>query len=132
MATAHDVDILARTVYGEARSESWQGKQAVAFVVKNRADKSGRTLAQECQKKWQFSAWNEGDPNRDKLLSVTMDNRVYQECLAAALTVICGKAGADPTEGSRHYHTAGVTPSWSRGKVPVCQIGGHFFFNDIQ
>lgn len=31
-----DVDILARTIYGEARSEGQEGMEAVACVVMNR------------------------------------------------------------------------------------------------
>lgn len=58
----HDIDILARTIYGEARGEKTAGKKAVACVIMNRykAKKwfSGKTIAETCQKPWQFSCWN--------------------------------------------------------------------------
>lgn len=35
-AAQHAADVLARTLYGEARGESVRGKEAVAAVVMNR------------------------------------------------------------------------------------------------
>lgn len=64
--TAGDIDILARTIYGEARGEPWEGKIAVAWVVRNRAERGGwwgDTIREVCLKPWQFSCWNETDPN---------------------------------------------------------------------
>lgn len=53
-----DVDIIARTIMGEARGESGQGKAAVGHVIVNRtkADKwySG-TIFEVCRKPFQFS-----------------------------------------------------------------------------
>lgn len=40
--TTSDVDVLARTIYGEARGESISGMEAVAFVVLNRVAFSKR------------------------------------------------------------------------------------------
>ena len=135
MATALDIDTLARTIYGEARSESQQGKRAVAFVVLNRVAKQtwyGKTVLGVCKRRWQFSCWNPNDPNREKLLAVTLDKPSFQNAYCAALSVLCGHAGADPTIGATHYHTPSVAPRWSRGKVPVVQIGKHLFFNDVR
>ena len=39
-----DLDALTRVVYGEARGESDEGKIAVAWVVKNRCAKSGKSI----------------------------------------------------------------------------------------
>ena len=44
MYRSKDVDILARTIYGEARGESEIGKRAVASVILNRY-KSGKWFA---------------------------------------------------------------------------------------
>lgn len=67
-----DTDILARTIYGEARGESISGQEAIASVILNRvafAKRRGRywwgnTIAGVCLAPWQFSCWNENDPNR--------------------------------------------------------------------
>jgi spore germination cell wall hydrolase CwlJ-like protein len=128
--SAEDIDVLARTIWGEARGEGWLGKVAVAHVVLNRAEARGTSPAREAQRPWQFSAWNGNDPNRDKLLTVSPDSDAFRECLGAAAAVL-GGVEPDPTSGSRHYHTAAVEPSWSRGKKPVVTIGRHLFFNAI-
>jgi N-acetylmuramoyl-L-alanine amidase len=82
----------------------------------------------------QFSCWNLSDPNRKVILAKTLpealDDGWFLDCLSAALDVIRGFE-PDPTCGSTHYHTAAVAPARSRGKVPVCRIGSHKFFNDI-
>jgi len=130
MHSTLDIETLARTIWGEARGEPQQGKVAVAWVVLNRAA-GKKKLGEVCRAKWQFSCWNPDDPNRAKMANVTLADPVYRDCMLAALSVVQGRAGPDPTEGSKHYHTKDVTPYWSRGKVPVCQIGAHLFFNDI-
>ena len=67
--TEKDRDILARTLWGEARGESLAGQIAVAWTIRNRVkdgkDKSwwGEGYASVCQKPYQFSCWNRNDPN---------------------------------------------------------------------
>ena len=66
-----ETDILARTIYGEARGESISGMEAVASVVLNRvafANRRGRfwwgnSIAEVCRAPKQFSCWNRNDPN---------------------------------------------------------------------
>lgn len=129
-----DIDTLARTIYGEARGESHHGKIAVGWVVKNRAEKGGwwgNEINECCTKPWQFSCWNENDPNREKLLNVTLDDIDFAKCYNAALDVILGQE-PDPVDGSTHYHTSAISPNWSEGKNPVCSIGTHVFYNDVE
>lgn len=141
--SAGDLDALARTIYGEARGESWQGKLGVGWVVRNRATAATRlppgrvhplfgdgTLRSACQREWQFSCWNRNDPNRAHLLAVGAEVPVFRECLAAAATVALGLVG-DLTCGATHYHTHAVSPPWSVGLKPVVTIGRHRFFRDV-
>ncbi len=134
-ARATAIDILARTLWGEARGEIPAGRQGVANVILNRVAKNkpkrfGATVEGVCLKPLQFSCWNEGDPNKTKLLEVTDSNRHFRECLELAHAAVNGLL-ADNTRGSDHYHTADVAPTWSRGRVPAVEIGNHRFFNDI-
>ena len=50
----HDIDILARTIYGEARGEIDEGKRAVGLCILNRYKSkkwfSANTIAEVCQK----------------------------------------------------------------------------------
>lgn len=147
--SALDLDIGARTVFGEARGEPLDGKIAVAWVLRNRAarglyEKRLRALfgdgriASACRARLQFSCWNERDPNRNKIETVTGDDPVFQECQLAVLVALHGYA-PDPTAGSTHYHTTAKPawatawpPAWAAGKQPVCAIGAHSFYNDIE
>ena len=86
------IETLARTIYGEARGELVRGKEAVAAVVMNRVRRAmerggywwGSTAEEVCLRPWQFSCWNENDPNREKILAVGRDNRNFQSCLRIA------------------------------------------------
>lgn len=134
-----DVDILARTVYGEARGEPARGKEAVAAVVMNRVRRArnrggywwGDTVARVCRKPRQFSCWNEADPNRAKILAVEAGHRVFDSCLRIARRAIAGTL-KDPTNGATHYHADGVCPPWSAGRAPSAEIGRHRFYNNVE
>lgn len=131
MVTLEDVMIAARTVYGEARGEDFEGKKLVAHVLINRwrgRHRGETTLAGVCTEPWQFSAWNPDDPNRGKLQQVTVDERVFRQCLRAVLEAL---DEPDPTAGATHYHTRSVSPRWAAGKAPVLEHGRHRFYNDV-
>lgn len=133
MYSAIDVDVLARTIWGEARSESQHGKRAVAWTVLNRvAARSwyGKTVASVCMKPWQYSAWNANDPNLPKMKAVTLDTPSFRNAMCAALSVMQGHT-PDPTEGSRHYCVHTLNPRWAVGHEPVVRIGAHAFYNSI-
>lgn len=124
-----DKDILARTMWGEARNQGERGMQAVANVVMNRTRSSRwpNTPADVCLQTWQFSAWNTGDPNRAKMQTVTVNDSRFRSALAIAEQALRGQL-ADITGGADHYHTNGVAPYWSKGVSPVAVIGDHKFF----
>tara|TARA_R110002124_G_scaffold266813_1_gene433803 strand:+ start:11837 stop:12361 length:525 start_codon:yes stop_codon:yes gene_type:complete len=134
---SYDLDILARTLWGEARGEGYQGMQGVANVIMNRFAQSqastgkrrqfGATVAEVCQKKYQFSAWNVSDPNYSKLLTVTENNADFKTARAIAYKALAGTL-SDITGGADHYHTAAVNPNWSRGVQPIAVIQNHQFY----
>ena len=129
-------DLLARTIWGEARGESFRGKLAVGWVARNRVEHPrwwGRDLESVLTKPAQFSCWNPDDPNAARCRAVGPDDRAFIECLAAARAVTEGTI-ADPTgaceqgDGADHYHVAGLEPGWSRDQVPLITIGRHVFY----
>lgn len=135
----HGIEILARTIYGEARGETVRGKEAVAAVIVNRVNRSrerggywwGDTLEGVCLKPWQFSCWNENDPNRARVEAVTPGNRVFQSCIRIARRAASG-ALDDHTAGATHYHGSRANPPWARGKAPSAVIGRHLFYASIE
>jgi spore germination cell wall hydrolase CwlJ-like protein len=137
-AFEESADILARTLWGEARGESVRGIEAVAAVVLNRVAVArarggfwwGGSVADVCRKPRQFSCWNEGDPNRVKLLAVGADDPVFNTCRRIARRAVAGLLD-DPTGGATHYHARGIEPRWAVGRSPCAEIGRHLFYREI-
>lgn len=132
-------DILAKTIYGEARGEPLSGQEAIASVILNRVEYSrrhktywwGNTIAEVCQKPLQFSCWNSDDPNYRILLRVTESNPIYATCKRIAKRAMAGLL-KDRTYGATHYHNRKIRPKWSIGKIPCAEIGSHIFYNDVE
>ena len=124
------VDVVARTLWGEARGEGSHGMRAVACVIRNRANAPrwwGRSLVDVCLKPWQFSVWNHNDRNRTLILNASMRDRMFPEAVEIARDTVAGRL-PDLTRRADHYHTKAVRPIWSRGVTPVITIGNHLFF----
>ncbi len=128
-------DVLARTLWGEARGEGSQGMQAVANVVMNREAIAqsrgkcwwGNNVIQICQKPYQFSCWNRSDPNFRKLQAVDKTNLYFVTAQRIAAKALAGIL-EDITNGATHYHTLDITPYWAKGKQPCAKIGCHLFY----
>ena len=130
------VDVLARTIWGEARAESLQGMEAVANVVLNRVRVArakggkywwGNDVISVCQKPYQFSCWNRSDPNYKKLIAVTDQNKVFVTCQRIARRAVQGVL-KDHTHRATHYHADYVMPYWAEGEPPTVIIGRHIFY----
>ena len=133
-----EVDVLARTLWGEARGEGSIGMQAVACVVLNRVAVSrrfggywwGNDIIQVCHKPFQFSCWNKEDPNYRQVASVTAEDIHFATAQRVARRAILGFL-SDPTYGATHYHARGIMPKWAAGQKPATVIGQHIFYNLI-
>jgi len=51
-------EVIARTIYDEARGEGLEGMKAVAAVILNRSDGTPESMKEICLKPFQFSGWN--------------------------------------------------------------------------
>ena len=133
-----DIEIMARTIYGEARGEYGRvdgglaALIAVGNVVMNRAEQQtwfGRTVRDVCLKPYQFSCWNANDVNLPKLVVVSEDNPVFAQCLNVAQAVAT-RTYPDLTKGADHYYSADLTvpPKWAAGAEECARIGKHRFF----
>ena len=138
-ASEKDRDILARTLWGEARGEDLIGQIAVAWTIRNRVfdgkTKSwwGEGYAGVCLKPWQFSCWNKKDPNYVYLSGVKpIPFREFAQAKIAADHVIAGTA-PDPTGGATHYYatTMPKAPAWTVGAKQTLKLGHHVFFKDV-
>jgi N-acetylmuramoyl-L-alanine amidase len=134
-----EIDVLARTLWGEARGEPVEGIEAVTAVILNRVKIAqakggywwGKDIIGVCQKPYQFSCWNKSDPSYLKLLAVTDKNIHFATCLRIARRAVAGVL-PDRTGGATHYHADYVSPYWSRGETPTVIIGRHIFYQLIE
>jgi hypothetical protein len=151
-----DVQILALTLFGEARSEPVEGIVAVGCVIRNRVtadlggdrkrDWWGEGYRGVCLAPYQFSMWHRfpgtdgADRNYDQVLVTTqrMANGeqiggVMDECLWVA-TGISANAIRDRARGCTHYHSVRLLPRpvWARAHAPLLQVGGHLFYAGVQ
>lgn len=141
--TEKDRDILARTLWGEARGESLAGQIAVAWSIRNRVEMDlhndgkpdwwGEGYAGVCQKPYQFSCWNRNDPNFAYLSGAKqIPFRELAQARIAADQVIDGKV-LDPTGGATHYYATSMKmpPAWAAKAKQTLKLGGHVFFKDV-
>lgn len=119
--------VLALVAAGEARGEQDQGGTlefvamcAVLWTGKNRQRRPrwrGRTLREVFLERWQFSCFNENDPNRDKLLELWKSDAVSWERADCACDAV--ETGyPDPTGGATHYCTLAL---WNSEPRPATQ-----------
>ena len=128
MISAHDLDIAAKTVWGEARGEGDVGMLAGASGIVNRASKKDAHLADVCLKPFQFSCWNEGDPNKPAIEAIGPDDKSYRQALGAVLKAIDLPPGADQTRGATHYCHINSKPWWAKKMKETATIYNHRFY----
>lgn len=136
-----DLDTLARTMYGEAEARNILDATAVAAVVLNRVKHKQwpNSVAAVCKQPWQFSCWNPGDPNRERIMNA--DSAWFEKCkdlAARVMTLSANGKFSDPTNGATHYYATYVkAPKWAKGHKPCYEVlhkrgaHKHIFFNDI-
>ena len=126
MKERHDIviDHVSRIVYAEARGEPYEGKLAIAWVVKNRYNHPnkiyGETIGEISTKKNQFRQWRKPIYNESS----------WNESIKAAEKVFYGDS-KDLINGATHFLKEDSTPNWSQNKQPTVTIGSLRFFNNI-
>jgi len=123
------------TIWQESRGETFEGKVAVAEVIRNRMAKrysSDGTVAGTIFKPWQFSGNNTSDPNRIPSYKVDDQDPKVMECIQAWETA---KAGSDLTKGAVLYlnealvlKMSGKLPIWVAKSKEVARVGRHTFY----
>lgn len=158
-AFQRDVNYLAMTIWGEARSQGTEGMNAVGHVIKNRVAKHrwGDNVKDVVLNRKQFSCWNPGDPNREKMqemrkLEIMIRNKqapegkefepwmnslqksglygeykVWLQAKKIAENIMQDRS-EDITNGALFYHTKAIKPDWSVGQQTIADIGSHVFY----
>lgn len=124
--------VASRTMWGECRGEPLEGQSAVAHVLLNRL-KDGRwgsTLATVCLHPFQFSCWNNSDPQRVKMAALADDNEDLGKMFAVLKNA--ERAEKDPVRGALFYYSDTLIqpPKWVVGMSFIRKIGHHQFYTD--
>jgi N-acetylmuramoyl-L-alanine amidase len=79
--SVNQIDIVAKTLYGEARGCNMLDRLAVGAVIRERVMRPGwwgTDWVSVCKAPWQFTCWHESDPNYEKILRAPLDQpKVY-------------------------------------------------------
>ena len=136
-----DDQLLALCIYGEARGESIEGKIAVASVIMNRVEHPrwwGRHLRGVILRPWQFSCFNEADPNFKYLKQMAGSFKfnldyspALKECFWVAQGILNNSLRSNVGDAT-HYHTLKVTPSWRMKLRMIKTLGSHIFYTAVK
>jgi N-acetylmuramoyl-L-alanine amidase len=127
-----DAELLARLIFGEARGESDIGKLAVAHVVFNRVKdgrRYGKNLREVIFRPWQFSCFNDNDPNLPKLAAEKISTYPIDKCRTIAGLALQNMT-LDPTRCALLYHEESICPTWQKKAFLLCQIDHHLFYKE--
>lgn len=140
-----DAQVMAMTIWGEARGEPRDGKIAVGSVILERVEHrkwDGQTIKEVCFWPYQFSCYLDADPNVRHLMSFAADfdqaakeNKALAECYEVAQGILDGSIPRDADivrENACQYLTSWckkvMTVPWWKDYKFVKKIGGHEFY----
>ena len=142
-----NVDIVARTIAGEARGCGLLDWLAVGAVIRERVLRPGwwgTDWQSVCRKSSQFSCWNQGDPNRTIILEAEarLDPALWRSIYHTAEFVVHHMRDEDlyalfNTKGPFpcHYHARGIQwPGWTL-KAKVVHVpwdSAHIFYTGVE
>tara|TARA_B110000503_G_scaffold118357_1_gene179214 strand:+ start:3617 stop:4081 length:465 start_codon:yes stop_codon:yes gene_type:complete len=128
---------LSRNIYFESRNQSVAGQIAVAQVVMNRVkdsrypdtvcgvveqgkmDSNGVIKRNQCQFSW-FC---------DGLTDVPKNKEMWVQSQESAIRAVdMYQLYYDITDGSTHYHSTKVNPTWASSIEEIVQIDDHIFY----
>lgn len=137
-AAAQELDVVARTIWGEAGELGEDAMRAVAAVIATRHRFGkwwGRSATEVCLRPYQFKCWDVSSPAIDRLLSIGADNESFRLASSLAKKALDRACGITPdrSKGATHYHPEWVVPvpEWACGKESCYRVGGLCFYNDI-
>ena len=128
------LDLMTRTLLGEA-DQTPEGWQALANVIKNRVNSQAwgpnTKVGPVINAHKQFTMWNPGNKNGDRVRAIPTTDPNYQRA-AAVLQQVFNNQLPDNTGGATHYYAPklmpnGQPPDWARGQSGR-MIGSQIFY----
>lgn len=129
-------NIVAKTLYDEARGESIEGIKAVASVIYNRAGGDSQNFPKVCLRKYQFSGWNGLDDSErtpegyyivdpDTSTKATKDR--WELCKTLAKTMFEGEFKSTIDKRNSFYNPEKSSPTWGSLMKDPLDIDNHRF-----
>lgn len=133
-----EIEILAKTIYGETTTPSVSNAESIANVILNRVKYAksnvghwwGNCVSEVCLKPMQFKCWDIQHPNHEKLAHIRQSDPFFTVCRRIAVRAIKGLLN-DNTKGATCYHDKNCHPQWAYAAVPCADIGGKLFYTII-
>lgn len=136
---AKAINIVARTLYMEDRSEGEPGLKRIMTVIWNRAGGDKTKLVDKCLARKQFSCWNKIDkkePNTyviefpSEVVDNQIERRAWVKCVEIAKSAFDGTFVPDEEVGNRNIYAnpkdcQAAKDSW--GQLCDLQLGKHKF-----
>lgn len=124
-------DILAKTVWGEARGTGAAGMRHVASVIMNRVhnpERWGGGVVHVCWAPHQFQCWEAG-PLLIKVKKVTADDPWFLIAMGIARAAYFEKL-VDETHGADSFYAISMKnpPAWTKGARHTYSDGWHSFW----
>lgn len=125
-------EVVARTIWGEARGEPFDGKFGVASVIWNRAKGDPSKLSGVCLKRKQFSCWDDGTLEAEE---IDKKSAAWLECWMLASAMFYPVVGKFmPVFDATHYYApreGKPEPYWVPSMTFVKKIGNHLFYKGV-
>ena len=120
-----EIFIVALTLLGEARGETFEGMAGVASVIQTRMIERNQSAKQVCLSTKQFSFCNGGvsESTKRKLLATAQGKNALH-----LADLVIHKQMPDIVRGANHYHAISVSPKWAKNTKLVATIRNHKFY----
>lgn len=132
---AQIINVVARTLFAEARGEGQQGINYVASVIYNRAGGNRNKLAYEALLEEQFSCWN-GLNKSERLAKnwkITVPKKAFGEqtiwtyCVSVATEMFNEDFHSIDLKLNSYYNPKKANPSWRKDLKSIIDINNHKF-----
>ncbi|XP_055343158.1 uncharacterized protein LOC129591513 [Paramacrobiotus metropolitanus] len=110
--SSNDYQILLKTIYSQAYGETEAVQRAIAWLIKNRVDQWGGTIAGVCRAAGQFDCWEGQD-------DIDMEDAEVREGIERWLPTVY--ESPDPTQGATFYNNL------DKEDWPSVEIDGKLF-----
>jgi N-acetylmuramoyl-L-alanine amidase len=125
LLASYDKFMGALTLWREGRGEPYIGRQAIWCVLKNRLKSGswGNTIFKVVTARWQFSCYNQSDPN--STIWPSPEDPRWHECL----DIVTDDNSSDITEGAMFYFNPTIVrPQWADHMTMTAKLGNHQFY----